>query len=137
MLTSARTASKSSPSASSDFVGLSCQTPASPITKGATLMTPRASEANQFHQVIRNGVPELWKRMNPVVPPTPESRSPDRRRCKKAKHVSHLVESELWAEMTIDQPCDENGFAGIAKGEDHSCREIAVAHQIGNDRCAP
>ena len=73
---SVRTASKSSPSASSNFVSLSCQIRANPIINGATLTTPRASDANQFHHVVRNGVPELWKRMNPRVPPTPESAAP-------------------------------------------------------------
>ena len=47
------------PAASSHFVESSCLRLPSPISSGATMMMPSASEANQFSQVVRSGAPEL------------------------------------------------------------------------------
>ena len=71
-LTKASTTSADIPCTSSDFPGRSCRVRASPMTIGATVTTPIASEANQFSQVIRIGASEACNRMKPAVPPIPE-----------------------------------------------------------------
>ena len=58
-LTTASAASVNVPSANSHLSGRSRRRPPSPISSGATMMMPRASEANQFSQVVRTGASEL------------------------------------------------------------------------------
>ena len=75
-VTTASTTRVNVPSASSHLFGGSRRRPPSPISNGATVMTPSASETNQFNQVISIGVPELWNSANPAVPPIPETAVP-------------------------------------------------------------
>ena len=58
-LTTASAASVNVASANSHLSGRSRRRPPSPISRGATMMMPRASEANQFSQVAGIGAPEL------------------------------------------------------------------------------
>src|SRR5262244_2250826 len=46
---------------------------ASPITSGAIVMMPSASDANQFCQVTKSGAVVLWNKAKPRVPPIPET----------------------------------------------------------------
>ena len=48
-------------------------TDASPMIKGATVMMPIPSDANQFFQVMKNGTSGLWNSLYPMAPPTPEA----------------------------------------------------------------
>jgi hypothetical protein len=58
-LTAASTTRQKLPSANSHLSGRSRRRPPTPISSGATMMMPRASEANQFSQVVGTGAPEL------------------------------------------------------------------------------
>src|SRR4051812_26913672 len=41
-----------------------------PISSGATVRMPSASDANQCSQVVKIGAVEPWNNLNPTVPPT-------------------------------------------------------------------
>src|SRR5262249_39932517 len=53
--------------------GGSRQAAATPITSGATVMMPTASDANQCCQVVQIGAVELWNNLKATAPPTPEA----------------------------------------------------------------
>ena len=87
------------PSTSSRIPGRSCTTRASPITNGATVTTPIASEANQFSQVVRIGASEPCNRMKPAVPPSPEIAVPTavaRKRPSTRRELSRLNTEPKW-----------------------------------------
>src|SRR5262245_35507539 len=65
-------ASASKPSTVSLRVGGSRAAEASPITSGANVTMPSASDANQFCQVTKIDAVALWNKMNPRAPPIPE-----------------------------------------------------------------
>src|SRR5436190_9201339 len=44
-----------------------------PISNGATVTMPSASDASQCSQVVKNAVVEPWNNLNPRVPPIPET----------------------------------------------------------------
>src|SRR5215471_10163736 len=46
---------------------------ATPITSGATVMMPTASDANQCCQVVQIGAVGLWNNLYATVPPIPEA----------------------------------------------------------------
>src|SRR5262245_34951697 len=46
---------------------------ARPITSGATMMMPMASDANQCCQVVQTGAVGLWNSLKVTVPPIPEA----------------------------------------------------------------
>src|SRR6266536_3359376 len=64
------------PSMTSLRGGGSRRAEASPITNGATVTMPKASEANQWCQVVRIGVVGLWNNLYAAAPPIPETAVP-------------------------------------------------------------
>ena len=48
----------------------------SPITSGATVMMPSASDEIQCCHMIPIGTVEPWKTLNPTIPPMPETMVP-------------------------------------------------------------
>src|SRR5256885_14182678 len=73
MLVTMIDASATRPSMVSLRAGGSRDTEASPITSGAIVMMPRASDANQFSQLTRIDAVASWNSANPRVPPIPET----------------------------------------------------------------
>jgi two-component system NtrC family sensor kinase len=47
-----------------------------PLSSGATVTMPSASDANQCCQMVKLGAIEPWNSLNPRVPPTPETAAP-------------------------------------------------------------
>src|SRR5262249_42897021 len=68
----ANSASAAPPSMSSLRGGGSRRAAAAPITRGASDMMPRASDANQCHQVVRIGAVGVADSLYTRAPPTPE-----------------------------------------------------------------
>jgi len=53
----------------------------------------------------------------------------------QSQHIARPIEAERSAEIALDQPCGEQGFAHIAEGEGGGTPEVPVARNIGNDGC--
>src|SRR5580704_7936177 len=68
--------STAAPSTSSLRGGGCRRAAANPITNGATVTMPTASDANQCCQVVRIGASGLWNNQYAKVPPTPETAVP-------------------------------------------------------------
>src|SRR5215468_9464595 len=66
-------ASARSPSTVSSGPGGSRDAETSPITSGAIVTMPSASDANQFCQVSKIDAFAPWKKAKPRAPPTPET----------------------------------------------------------------
>ena len=47
-----------------------------PITNGATVTMPTASDANQWYQIVRADAADRWNNKKPTVPPIPETAHP-------------------------------------------------------------
>ena len=107
---------------------------ANPITSGAAVMMPSASEMNQLDHVVTADAAEPWNSTNPIVPPI-RNRACNNRRREQTKDAAQGVEAEGVAIMTVDQPGGDQGFCRIGQGEDDGGGKIAVAQKIGDDRC--
>ena len=75
-LTTASATSVNVPSINSHLSGQSRRRLPSPITNGATMMMPRASEASQLSQMVKTGASDLWNKMKPTVATAPDSAGP-------------------------------------------------------------
>src|SRR5262249_45380502 len=73
IITAANAASATTPSRISLRGGGSRRALARPITSGATVIMPMASDANQWCQVVQIGAVGLWNNLYATIPPTPEA----------------------------------------------------------------
>src|SRR5215475_1637783 len=73
IITTANAASATRPSTISLRGGGLRRASARPITSGATVMMPTASDANQCCQVIHIGADGLWNNLYAAIPPIPEA----------------------------------------------------------------
>src|SRR6266481_8005577 len=72
-VSAANPASAATPSMISWRGGGSRTASARPMTSGATVMMPTASDANQCCQVVQIGAAGLWNSLYATVPPIPEA----------------------------------------------------------------
>src|SRR6267154_5086319 len=72
-ITAANATSATTPSRISLRGGGSRRALARPITSGATMMMPTASDANQWCQVVQIGAVGLWNNSKATVPPIAEA----------------------------------------------------------------
>jgi len=68
-------------------------------------------------------------------PTDPRNRGSYRGCQKQAQHTTRAVEAEPRTKMIFDQPRYDCGFPGIAQGEENSCTEVPIAHEIGGNSC--
>src|SRR6267378_4344966 len=73
MVNAANTTSATTPSTNSLRGGGSRTASARPMTSGATVMMPTASDANQWCQVVQIGAVGLWNNSKATVPPIAEA----------------------------------------------------------------
>src|SRR5262245_40232078 len=71
-LTTVTIATATPPSMASLSGGGSRITATSPIRSGATVIMPKASDANQWYQIVKKDVDVSWNSLKPNVPPIPE-----------------------------------------------------------------
>jgi hypothetical protein len=104
---------------------------ASPITSGATVTMPTASDANQFCQVAKIDAVPAWNRAKPSVPPIPETAVATT--AEQPQHVAQPVETERPTEIALDQTGREERFTRVAYREHDGAPKISIAQEIGND----
>ena len=91
---------------------------ASPMTRGAVVTMPSASDANQFCQVSNTEVVAPCNKTNPRVPPIPEMAAATIAARQQPKHMPKPIQTKRRAEVALDQAGRQQGFPGIAQAED-------------------
>ena len=102
-----------------------------PITNGATVTMPTASDANQWYQIVRADADASWNNKKPTVPPIPETAHPriaaatnPSTRCR----VSSLNGKPKYRSI---RPATSTASNALHAGEYDGTRDVAVAKEVG------
>jgi hypothetical protein len=99
-----------------------------------------STNMSRKHQYLRRaqlgafsvGAAGLWSSLYATVPPTPEA---------KAATIAAASGPSTWrsrsrlksTEVTLDQPCREQGFARVTQSEGEGAPDVPIAREIGRD----
>ena len=104
-----------------------------PITTGATVMMPSASDAEPMLPGDQGRCLRAVKQLVRHSRGDPRDDGRDDRCRQQPQDVTQPAEIEIRTEVMLDQPCREQGFPRIAEGESGGAPDAPVAHEIGRD----